>query len=248
MNILHNKTIWIVGASSGIGEQLAIKLAQKGARLILSARREDKLQDIASRLHGSDHQILVCDVANYESVVTATNKLDSVDSVIFMAALYNAPDTKKISIDTIRNIVEVNLMGAYNLLDLIVPKLEKQGHGQIVLCGSVAGYCGFPHGQPYSSTKAAISNLAESLYTELQPKNIDVKLISPGFVKTALTQKNDFDMPMIIDAEKAAEHIVKGLTKKSFEIHFPKRFTLLLKILRHMPYRLYFQISKRMLR
>lgn len=248
METVNNKKIWIVGASSGIGEHLAIQLAQQGAKLILSARRKKELEAIASNLDGEGHHVLCCDVADYQSIKSASEKLDTVDSVIFMSALYSTPDTEKTSIETIQNIIQVNVMGAYHLIDLVTPKFQQQGYGQIILCGSVAGYCGFPYGQPYSSTKSAIGNLAESLHTELKPKNIDVKLISPGFVRTALTDQNDFEMPMIINAKDAAEEIVKGITKPYFEIHFPKLFTVLMKILRHMPYWLFFRVSKRMLR
>jgi len=134
------------------------------------------------------------------------------------------------------------------MLDVVTPFFVSQGHGQVNLCGSVSGYFGLPNAQPYSSTKAAITNLAESLYVEYKPKNIDVKLISPGFVSTPMTSKNDFVMPMVIDAKTAAKSIIKGLTASAFEIHFPKRFTLLIKLLRLLPYWLAFKLSGKLIK
>lgn len=125
---------------------------------------------------------------------------------------------------------------------------KQQGHGQIVLCASVAGYRGLPNAQPYCATKAALINYAESLKIELEPEHIDVKIICPGFVKTDLTDKNDFKMPMMISADEAASAISKGLTQKGFEIHFPKRFTLIMKTLRLIPNWLFFVFSRKMRR
>lgn len=133
------------------------------------------------------------------------------------------------------------------MLNVVLPFFESQGHGQVNLCGSVAGYFGLPNSQPYASTKAAIANLAESLRVEYQDKNIDVKLISPGFVRTPMTNKNDFEMPMMIEVEEAAQYIAKGITSSRFEIHFPKRFTWLVKLLRSLPYCLSFRLSKNLL-
>ena len=126
------------------------------------------------------------------------------------------------------------------------PQFESQGHGQIVICASVAGYRGLPTGQPYCAAKAALLNLSESLKVELEPKNIDVKVICPGFVKTPLTDKNDFPMPMIIEAEDSAIAIKKGLCSRAFEIHFPKRFTYIMKLLHILPHWLYFVVARKM--
>jgi short-subunit dehydrogenase len=132
------------------------------------------------------------------------------------------------------------LNGAFNAVHAVLPILKSQAHGQFVLCGSVAGYCGLPNGQPYSATKAGVINLAESLRAE--EGHLDIKVINPGFVRTPLTDKNNFKMPMMIEPEEAAKIIVKGLQSKKFEIHFPKRFTFLMKILSVLPDFLYFKI------
>jgi short-subunit dehydrogenase len=122
----------------------------------------------------------------------------------------------------------------------------RQQQGQFVIYGSVAGYRGLPKGQPYSATKAALINLAESLYLEEQPNQVDIKLINSGFVDTDLTRKNQFTMPMMVSADEAAEAIIKGLGKPAFEIHFPKRFTYLMKCLQRLPNWLFFSIARRM--
>jgi short-subunit dehydrogenase len=244
----HGKIIWIIGASTGIGETLAKSLASKGARLILSARQESKLKVLKKEL-GHDHLILALDVSIKESYARAIDEIhqtfDHIDSVIFMAADYEPMALSELNLERVQSIVATNLLSVFFLLERIIPFYRKQGHGQIVLCASVAGYCGLPYGQPYSATKAALINLAESLYCEEKKNNIDIKVINPGFVKTPMTDKNDFSMPMMISPQEASESIIKGLLSSSFEIHFPKKFTYLMKILRLLPYRLYFKLIQK---
>lgn len=248
MEKISGKNIWIVGASSGIGASLAKDLASSGANIILSARRENKLKEVEKSLQGKGHMVATLDVLEEEKIEKAvkkiTKKYEAVDSIIYLAADYKPHDKGEQDINKVRNIIKVNLVGAYNIVHYALPVLKNQGYGQLALCGSVAGYRGLPNGQPYCSTKAAIINLAESLYMENKNKNIDVKLISPGFVKTPLTDKNDFPMPFIIEPEEAARRIAKGLTSNSFEIHFPKRMTLILKFLQLMPNWLYLKLAK----
>lgn len=250
MDTVKDKYIWILGASSGIGQALAEELDLQGAKLILSARREEKLTELKEKLSGSDHIVAPLDVSKVSDIQNAQNdilsKIGRIDSVIFMAAIYTPHDGTKRPLSFIRNALDVNVMGAFNLIDTIQPQFETQGHGQLVLCASVAGYRGLPLGQPYCATKAALINLSESLKVDLGLLNIDVKVISPGFVKTPLTDKNDFPMPMIIEAKDAAIAIRKGLCSNAFEIHFPKRFTFIMKFLRIIPNFLYFALAKKM--
>ncbi len=245
MNDYTEKRIWIIGASSGIGEALARELSNRGAHLILSARSTDKLHKIRDEL-GEHHIVLPIDVGNAEDLSQAAKKFKKLDSVIFLAALYAPHSDRKKDINFIHDMISINLGGAYNSVHAVLPIFEKQGFGQIALCGSVAGYRGLPYGQPYCSTKAAIINYAESLKIELEDKKIDVKLISPGFVKTPLTDKNDFPMPMMIDANLAAKIIADNLKTKRFEIHFPKKFTLIMKFIDILPRWLYFTLSRLM--
>lgn len=235
-----NETIWIIGASSGIGKELAIQIASQGGKLILSARREDEIKKLQKKLDGN-HKTYPLDVSDIMQVKEACSKISKlksgVDRVIFMPALYKPDSIANMDLEFMSKMIDVNIKGAIYVTHEVLAMFEKQKTGQIALCGSVAGYTGLPNGQPYSATKAAIINFAESLYAEA-PDYIDVKLISPGFVQTPMTAKNDFDMPMIITPEQAASYIINGLKKSSFEIHFPKKFTLFLKLLSILPYRI----------
>lgn len=247
MKDLHGQYIWIIGASSGIGAALAVALSQKGANVILSARRQSALLEVKAQLAGANHQTLAFDISDHKQTADAFKTIKRLDRVILMAAVYDPSDKGRADITFAHKSMQVNLGGAYNMLDVVKPFFEAQGHGQINLCGSVAGYYGLPNSQPYASTKAALINLAESLYVECKPRNVDVKIINPGFVSTPMTDKNNFEMPMVITATKAAEEIVKGLTARAFEIHFPKKFTLLMKVLRLLPYGLAFKVSKKLI-
>jgi len=250
MDDIRGKHIWIIGASSGIGAALSKELASQGAKLALSARRQEKLEDLLKTLDGDGHVVAPLDVSEPKDIVSAQEDIlktfSQIDSVIFLAAIYSPHSGEKKPLSFIHKMLDVNIGGAFNMIDVIEPQFEQQGHGQLVICASVAGYRGLPNGQPYCATKAALINLGESLRIELETKNIDVKIISPGFVKTPLTDKNDFPMPMIIEAEDAAKAIAKGLKGRAFEIHFPKKFTLIMKFLRLLPNGIYFWIARKM--
>lgn len=243
------KYIWIIGASSGIGAALAQELSRLGAIIALSARREEKLEEVKGLLQGGDHLVVSIDVADEASVSNACDKIGEhfprIDSVIFMPALYTPHDGRLKPISLIRDMVEVNFTSAYSVLYAVLPHFRKQGFGQIALCASVAGYRGLPTGQPYCATKAALISLAESWKLDFAGENIDVRVICPGFVKTPLTDKNDFHMPMMISSERAAQYIAKGLLRNAFEIHFPKKFTVWAKFIRIVPNGLYFIIARR---
>lgn len=243
----ENKVIWIIGASSGIGAALAMELAKRGAFIAISSRRAAELEQIKSSLPGGLHTVLPLDVRDSVATSNAATRLQAemgkIDAIIYLAGLYQPMNLDSLDLEQTKQIIEVNLLGVFNALDAVIPIFKQQGFGQIALCASVAGFVGLPGGQPYSATKAGIINLAESLRAEL-PDAIDVKLINPGFVKTQLTDKNSFKMPMIVSPEFAACEIAKGLLKNAFEIHFPKRFTLLLKLMRFLPYALLVKFLK----
>lgn len=237
----QDQVVWIIGASSGIGAALARELAARGAILALTARRRDELEKLAAEL-GGRHQIHVLDVTDVTATQRTAHALRAtfgrIDRTIFLAAAYAPMKADELDIAVTTGIIDVNLTGAFNVVHAVINILKTQNsRGQLALCGSVAGYIGLPGGQPYSATKAAIINLAESLHAECRD-SVDIKLISPGFVRTSLTDKNDFEMPMIIEPEQAAREIANGLLSSHFEIHFPKRFTLLMKALRALPYAL----------
>ncbi|PZO82322.1 MAG: short-chain dehydrogenase [Micavibrio aeruginosavorus] len=237
------KTIWIIGASSGIGRALAMELDSRGANLILSARNEQALNTLSASLK-NENSVVPFDAADKNSFAGAFSNLRKIDSVVYLAAAYTPGKIEDIKPDDVAAAISINLEAPYTLLRHLIPLYKKQGRGQIALCGSVAGYVGLPGGQPYSATKAGIINLAQSLRSEMADENIDVRLISPGFVRTGLTDKNDFSMPMIIEPEEAAKAIADGLSGNNFEIHFPKKFTFIMKIISMLPYCLYFLIVR----
>ena len=246
MTDIKEKYIWIIGASSGIGAALARELSHRSARLLLSARREEQLVALSKETGGQ--AVLPLDISD---VVALKNMVDEMatsgglpDIVVNLAALYKPMSFDMLDAEKTRDIVNVNLGGSFYLMSAIVPHFVRQKHGMIVLCGSVAGFCGLPNGQPYSATKAGVINLAESLRAELCGTGVDVKLINPGFVRTDLTAQNSFDMPAMIEPEEAARNIADGLTSSAFEIHFPKKFTVAVKLLRSLPYSIYFYLMR----
>lgn len=241
------ETIWIIGASDGIGAALAKAWAGQGARLILSARSDDKLKALAASL-GEGHHAVALDVADRASVEAAAEQvaqIGPVDRVVHLAALYDPGKVTEVDPGMAAKIIDVNLTGTFHICQ-IAPKVLREG-GQLALCGSVAGFIGLPQGQIYSATKAGVINLVESLRVELAGR-IDVRLINPGFVDTQLTKKNDFDMPAMITPEAAAARIIKGLNGRRFDIHFPYRLTLVLKLVRALPYWLSLPLTRRLVR
>ena len=239
MNSLEDCYIWVIGASSGIGAALAMELSQRGARVILSARRQKDLEAVKEGLAGTEHMVYPLDVREINQIKSVIDDLKEkevrLSSVIFMPAFYKPHSVGGHDIDIIDQMIAVNLTGAFNVVHCVKPWLLQQGYGQIVLCSSIAGYRGLPMGQPYCATKAGLISYAESLKIELEASNLDVKVISPGFVKSPLTDKNDFPMPFIIGVDIAAKVIADGLLKRGFEISFPKRMIFVMKVLRLMP-------------
>jgi short-subunit dehydrogenase len=205
---------------------------------------------VVANLVGNHHSAQICDCADlanlqaaYQTIMATVPRLDS---VIFMAAAYQPMALANLDLIKTQQIVQTNLTAAFALLHTILPAMLAARHGQIVLCASVAGYCGLPKGQPYSATKAGLLNLAESLRAELVGTGVEARVICPGFVKTPMTAQNQFAMPMAITADEAASAIMQGLAGTEFEISFPWLFTRIMKLLRLLPYRCYFFLTGRM--
>lgn len=240
---LAGKHYWLIGASEGIGRTLAKCMAKEDAKLTVSARSEDRLNSLVEDLEGVGHQALPLDVTDADSLDAAISKVATPDGVIYLAGIYEPMGASEADWELARKIIDVNLQGVINVLGRIVPKMVARDHGHIVLTGSVAGYVGLPNAIGYGVSKAGIMHLAENLHVDLAHTNIRTQLISPGFVETQLTDKNEFEMPFKVTAEEAAEAIVKGLQTSSFEIHFPKKFTYIMKLLRLLPYWLYLPLG-----
>lgn len=243
----RGKRVWIVGASTGIGEALARELAARGARLLLSARHAERLQKLAAELSGA--QALLLDVSVAQSWAPAAAEaqalLGGLDLVVFNAGTYEPLRAWELTPQKIRATLDVNLLGVMDGVAAVLPAMLAAGQGHLVIVGSVAGYRGLPKAAVYGPSKAALINFAESIRMDLAPRGIAVTLISPGFVATPLTAQNDFHMPALITPQVAASEILKGLARGEFEIHFPKRFSRFLKLLRLLPARLYFALVSR---
>ncbi len=243
------KRVWIVGASTGIGAALADLLHSRGAKVAFSARSADKLAAMVTRFGASRAMALPLDITKVDTIKAAEAALISAwggyDLAILMAGDYTAMRAWELDLAVAQKMVDVNWGGFLNGLSVVIPTMLKQQAGGIALVSSVAGYRGLPKSLAYGPTKAALINLAETLYLDLKEKGLDIYVINPGFVKTPMTAGNDFEMPSLITPEQAAIEIKKGFAKGEFEIHFPKRFTNMLKALRHLPYSLYFPAIKR---
>ncbi len=242
----RGRRVWLVGASSGIGAALAEALHARGAALALSARPSPRLEALAEQ---TSALALACDVTAPDAVADAARRLrdrwGGVDHVVYLAAHYAPMRGFELDLDAVRASVETNLLGAYATVDAALPLLDGRDAASLVLVASVAGYRGLPTAVAYGPTKAALINLAETLYLDLAPRGIGVHLVNPGFVRTPLTDRNDFTMPALIEPAEAATAILAGLARGRFEIAFPRRFTAWMRLLRHLPDRLYFSLVHR---
>ena len=239
------KIIWITGASSGIGKALAIKFAENGWIVAASARRENLLNEL-KQINQNIYSFPL-DVTEIENCKTVAKKIldqfKNIDICVFGTGMHDPKSEKTFNLKKIREIMEVNYFGTMNSINSIYEYFSEKKSGQISIISSVAGYRGLPAAGAYCASKAALTSFAESLNFDMLKKNVRVSLISPGFIKTPMTDQNDFPMPMIKSPEFAANEIYKGLTiKKTFEIHFPKAFTYFLKFLQILPSSMYFKL------
>jgi len=243
----NQKKIWITGASSGIGKALALKFARENWLVAISARRIELLAELAQNENISSFPL---DVTNDDKVQeTFSNILDEfadIDLCVFCSGAYDPKLEQEINKQQIRKIMNINFFGVLNCIKAVEHYFKDKKRGQISIVSSVAAYRGLPNSSGYGPSKAALTNLTESLYFDFKKYNVRISLVSPGFIKTPLTNQNTFNMPFIKTPEFAADKMYDGLTNSSaFEIHFPKELTLFLKFLRILPYRTYlFLINK----
>jgi len=241
----RGQRVWLIGASSGIGEATARLLMARGARVALTSRSRDTLEKLAD----NNARVAPADVTDRASLAAAFDSIQAafggIDIAIINAGTHQPVRAWELDAEAAEQLVQVNLVGAMNASALLAPYFAQRGSGRIAITASVAGYGGLPSGLVYGATKAALINFAETLYLDLAPKGVAVHLINPGFVKTPLTDLNDFRMPALIEADEAAREILAGIERGEFEIHFPKRFTRLLKVLNLLPYRAYFPLVHR---
>ena len=243
----RGKTVWVVGASSGIGQATAHALHAQGARVFVSARNADALDRFAHSHAGA--VALALDVTDPGAVKAAAQTVMTagpLDLVMYCAGYYKELRATGFDLAEMLRHSEVNYRGALYLLDAVLPAFLARQAGHVSLISSVAGYSGLPKSLAYGPTKAALINLAETLYLDLKDRRIGVSLVCPGFVETPLTAQNQFTMPALITPEQAAQEILQGWRLGAFEIHFPKRFTRWMKVLRLLPYGARFAAVRKM--
>ena len=242
----RGKSVWVIGASSGIGRATASALHAAGAQVTVSARNGAALEEFVQAHPGS--RALALDCTDRAAVLAATRALQNEalpDCVLYCAGHYQAMRASAMDVDDMLRHLQVNYQGALYLLEALLPALRQRGSGHLAFVSSVAGYRGLPNSLAYGPTKAALTNLAETLHLDLQADGIGVSVINPGFVETPLTAGNTFTMPGLITPAQAAQAILKGWAQGAFEIHFPKRFTWWMKALRAMPNRWYFYLVRK---
>ena len=237
----NQKKIWITGASSGIGKAVAEKFAAEGWKVAVSARRKELLQDMAKDQNISSFPLDVTDRSQLNNVFqNILKEFGNIDVCLFSSGTYEPKDEQNIDPDKIKNVINVNFLGVIDCVKTVEEYFKNKKTGHISIVSSIAGYRGLPNSSGYGPSKAALTNFCESIYFDFKKFGVRVSVISPGFIKTPLTDKNEFPMPFLKTPEYAAEKIFDGLIKSSsFEIHFPKGLTLTLKFLRILPYRLY---------
>ncbi|WMD20312.1 SDR family NAD(P)-dependent oxidoreductase [Achromobacter seleniivolatilans] len=239
-----DRRVWLIGASSGIGEALARALLDRGARVVLSARRVSALNQVAG---GHPRAAVVpVDAASADvwsqATLAAEQAFGGLDLVIFAAARYDPAQSADFDPALAQKSFDLNVVAIYRCLAEVVPRLVRQQHGGVALVGSISGYTGLPKAMIYGATKAALIHLAESLYFDLAPRKVSVYLINPGFVATPMTAKNDFPMPGLMTPEDAAKAILRGMEKGRFEIRFPRGVAGALRFLSRLPHAIRFRL------
>lgn len=242
---------WVTGAGTGIGRALARRLAEEGWNVAISARTERDLDSLAAEMPARIHpfQLDVTDAARTrEAAAAIEEKLGPLDLVVLNAGIYQRDSAAGFDAQAFGAMVDVNLMGSVHCLTAILPGMIARRSGHVAVVASVSGYTGLPGGAGYGATKAALITMCQALYPELQTKGVLLSVINPGFVDTPLTRRNDFPMPFIISTDEAVDHIMKGLASRRFEIAFPWKMVLAMKLLAALPARLRFAITRRMIR
>ena len=244
---MNKKTIWITGASSGIGEASARKFAKEGWKVIISARRVELLEKLSIDENIFSYPLDVTDSVKAKEVFKKIiEDHGQVDLCIFSSGTYERKSEKELDVKNIRHVIEVNFLGVINCVSAVEKYYKDKNNGHIAVVSSPVGYRGLPKSSGYTPSKAALNNFTQGIYFDFKKFNVKVSLITPGFIKTALTDKNEFKMPFLKSTDYAAEEIYNGLVKKnSFEIIFPLPIKIIYKLIQILPNKLYnYLISK----
>ncbi len=246
------RTAWVTGAGKGIGRALALRLAADGWTVAASARTEQdliSLEQVAPGGRITGFPLDITDGGRVDvTVAVIENRLGPLDLAVLNAGTHKPTPAAGFSAGEAGNLIATNLLGTINCLSPVMSRFMGRKAGQIAVVASLAGYRGLPNAAAYGASKAGLINLCEALRPELETAGVDLRLINPGFVRTPLTDQNDFPMPFLIEVEDAVDHIMAGLSGGRFEISFPSRFALVMKLLRLLPDPLFFRVTRRMIR
>ncbi|WP_171101681.1 MULTISPECIES: SDR family oxidoreductase [unclassified Ruegeria] len=233
MSSFEGKTYWIIGASEGLGRALAKELSDKGAHLILSARNAERLAEICANLPNA--RFIPMDVTDLNAVRSAVAQAGAIDGLVYNAGAYDPMRSPEWDTETALRISDVNYMGAVRVLGETVPGFVAAGRGEITLIGSLAGYHGLPAAIGYGASKAALISLAETMRHDLAGSGVTVRIVNPGFIKTRLTDKNEFKMPMLMTPEDAASRVIKAMARRRFRTDFPAPFSWVIRVIDYLP-------------
>lgn len=237
----QSKRYWVVGASDGLGAALAHKLSRAGAEVIVSARSEDKLNDLVSALPGRASAQTI-DVADDASVAAAAKAVGQIDGIVFLAGVYWPFGATEWDAEKATAMADVNFTGLVRVMGQVVPDMVARDQGHIVITSSLTGFRGLPGSIGYTASKAATMSLAECMYADLRKTGVQVQVINPGFIKTQLTDKNDFKMPFLMEADAAAQEVLEHMSGDSFKKSFPWLFSLVFRGAQFLPDWLYYRI------
>lgn len=245
------KCAWITGSSSGIGRALAERLVEDGYNVAVSARSADSLASLAADYPGRI-MAFPLDVTDREAVHRVASEVATamgpIDLAVFAAGSYTRDYAADFSSERTRQMFDLNVVGTANCLEAVMPAMTARQAGHIAVVASVTAYVGLPGAASYGATKAALNSMCEALYPDLAAKGVKIMIINPGFVATPLTEKNDFPMPFLVSSEEAADIIAKGLARGKFEIIFPWKMALAIRLLHALPHKLRFALTRKMLR
>lgn len=230
----RGKRYWLVGASEGLGRALARRLSERGAELALSARSAGRLEELARELPGPARVVTV-DVADRASVERAAAEAGEIDGLVYLAGVYWPMSAQEWEPEQAEAMADVNFTGAVRTLGAVIPAMVRRGRGHVVLTGSLSGFRGLPGAIGYGASKAAVMSLAETMRADLRGTGIEVQLANPGFIKTRLTDKNDFSMPFLMTPEEAAEAMFAMMDGRGFRKSFPFAFGLMFRAARFLP-------------
>ncbi|WP_420585683.1 SDR family NAD(P)-dependent oxidoreductase [Ruegeria sp.] len=233
MSSFNGKTYWIVGASEGLGRALAEALSRHGAHLVLSARNADRLAEICASLPNA--RAVPFDVTDLDAVRRAVAETGEVDGLVYNAGAYEPMRSGDWDTEAVLAMTDVNYTGALRVLGETMPGFVRAGRGDITLIGSLSGYRGLPAAVGYAASKAALVSLAETMRFDLKDSGVTVRIVNPGFIKTRLTEKNNFKMPMLMTPEDAADRVVKAMSRRRFRTDFPAPFSWLVRLIDYLP-------------